>query len=518
MFATTIYPALTGDRMCMEARELPTEKLFHGSMEQYLDLRRELQTPRVLRMQLSSLESLVEVRGREILRTMLEEHIELRGPGNIGEAVLGSDGVSRTHLRERAITIKTIFGEVEVERTVYSKPGATSLAPKEAMLNLPERSYSHALRQRVAKEAVKGSFDEATLAIRQQTGVLVPKRQAEEIVVSAARDFEAFYEEREKDALRRVTKANEILVLTTDGKGVTMLKEGLREATRKRAEETVHKLETRLSKGEKSNAKRMAQVASVYSIDRHERTAADILDRQQTEAPKPEGKRVWASLVRDQKSVIGDMLDEAQRRDPRQCRPWAVLVDGQTHQLGLITTALDARELKATIVLDLVHVIEYLWKASRDFHGEGTPAGEAWVKYYLAMVLAGKAALAAAGMRRSATRQGLDSRDGVDKCADYLHANAAYMAYDAYLAAGLPIATGVIEGACRHLVKDRMDLTGARWSLNGAEAVLRLRSLHASGDWDEYWRYHEAAEYERNHRSRYAKPVRLEQPRLRRVK
>jgi hypothetical protein len=95
--------------------------------------------------------------------------------------------------------------------------------------------------------------------------------------------------------------------------------------------------------------------------------------RELTAAPKPEGKRVWASLVRDQKSVIGDMLDEAQRRDPRQCRAWTVLIDGQTHQLGLITAALTERKLDATIVLDLVHVIEYLWKASRDFHGEGSP-------------------------------------------------------------------------------------------------------------------------------------------------
>ena len=212
------------------------------------------------------------------------------------------------------------------------------------------------------------------------------------------------------------------------------------------------------------------------------------------------------------------MLDEAQRRDPRQCRPWAVLVDGQTHQLGLITTALTERSLKATIVLDLVHVIEYLWKASRDFHCEGSTAGEAWVKYYLAMILDGKAALAASGMRRSATRQGLEGRDRVDKCANYLRANAAYMTYDVYLDSGFPIATGVIEGACRYLVKDRMDLTGARWSLKGAEAVLKLRSLHASGDWDEYWKYHEAAEYERNHCSHYAHPEWIERPRLRMVK
>lgn len=502
----------------MEAHQLPVDQPFQGSIERFYALTAKLQSTASSHMKLTDLESLIEVDGREVLRQLLEDHILQCGTGDIGATIDGVDGVVRTHRRDRAITIKSIFGEIKVGRTVYGKPGFASLVPKDAMLNLPEQSYSHALGQRVAKEVAKGSFDEAILTVKQQTGVLVPKRQAEEIVKNAAQDFDAFYEAREGAALRRVTKENEILALTTDGKGVTMLKDGLREATRKRAEEMVHKLETRLSKGEKSNAKRMAQVASVYSIDRHERTAKDILERRQTDAPRPEVKRVWASLVHDQKSVIGDMFDEAQRRDPRQSRPWVVLVDGQLHQLGLVEMALAERKLEATIILDLVHVIEYLWKAARDFHGEGSPESEAWVKHYLAMVLASKAVLAAAGMRRSATRQGLKAREGVDRCADYLLTNAAYMNYGEYLEYGLPIATGVIEGACRYLVKDRMDITGARWSLNGAEAVLRLRSLRASGDWDEYWRYHEAAEYERNHRSRYAKPERLARSRLQRVK
>ena len=68
----------------------------------------------------------------------------------------------------------------------------------------------------------------------------------------------------------------------------------------------------------------------------------------------------------------------------------------------------------------------------------------------------------------------------------------------------MPIATGVIEGTCRHLVEDRMNLTGARWSLTGAEAVLRLRALRSSNDFDAYWKFHEQQEYERHHASHYA--------------
>jgi len=121
-------------------------------------------------------------------------------------------------------------------------------------------------------------------------------------------------------------------------------------------------------------------------------------------------------------------------------------------------------------------------------------------------ILRGHSSRVAGGIRRSATLRGLSlvEREAADKCCGYLLKYGPYLRYDPCLAAGTPIATGVIEGACRHLVKDRMELTGARWSLAGAEAVLRLRALRTSGDFDEYWQFHEVREYERNHVAQYA--------------
>jgi hypothetical protein len=503
----------------MEAQALPALKPFAGSMERLLELTHKLQGRAALSMQMSSLESLIAADGRELLRTLLEEHVHLRGPGDVGPALVGQDEVERTHRRVRAMKLKTIFGEIEVERQIYSKPDVDSLAPKEAMLNLPAQSYSHELQQRLARELAKGSYGEAIESVKIQTGVDIPRRQAEAIVRTAAKDFQAFYEERRLEALRRVAKQNEFMILTTDGKGIVMLKKDLREATKKRAEETNHKLKTRLSKGEKKNAKRMAQVASVYSIEPNERTPDEVAAGQKPESPpRPQAKRVWASVEVDAKDVVSQMFDEASRRDPYKKRRWVALVDGQPYQLGLLETEIKKRDLNATIIIDIIHVIEYLWTAARDFHPEASSESEAWVSHYLLMILQGKATQAAAGMRRSATRKGLEKREGVEDCAGYLHNNAPYMNYSEYLAIGSPIGTGVIEGACRHLVKDRMDLTGARWSLTGAEAVLRLRSVYASGDWQEYWAFHEAAEYERNHRSYYAHPERLEKVRLRIVK
>ena len=158
------------------------------------------------------------------------------------------------------------------------------------------------------------------------------------------------------------------------------------------------------------------------------------------------------------------------------------------------------------MVLDIIHVIEYVWKAAHVFHRERSPDLEYWVWTRVQRILEGKASKVAAAMRRAATVAGLanDTRKPVDTCADYLLKYAPYLHYDRYLAAGYPIATGVIEGACRYLVRDRMELTGARWRLVGAEAVLKLRALRASGDFDAYWDFHDAREYERNHAQRYA--------------
>ena len=94
------------------------------------------------------------------------------------------------------------------------------------------------------------------------------------------------------------------------------------------------------------------------------------------------------------------------------------------------------------------------------------------------------------------------SRAPLDQWATSLANHAAYLNDPDSLAKGYPIATGVIEGACRHLVKDRTEITGARWGLEGGEAVLKLRALVINGDFDAYWDFHEQQEYQRNHRTK----------------
>ena len=344
------------------------------------------------------------------------------------------------------------------------------------------------------------------------TGTPVAKRQVEELVARAAQDFDAFYAGRQATAAAR-GPTGAVLVLTADGKGVVMRPADLREATRQAAARRTHKLATRLSKGEKRQAKRMATVAAVYTIAPYVRTPEDVVRgmaplraTEEPGRPRPERKRVWASLQHPPAAVLEEAFREAAHRDPERAKTWVAVVDGNKPQLALLQKLARQRRIALTVVLDVIHVVEYLWKAALAFHAEGSPALEAWVTARLLQVLRGRASHVAAGIRRSATLRQLSARvrKPADACANYLLTHAPYLRYDQYLAAGLPIASGVIEGACRHLVTDRMDLTGARWSLAGAEAVLRLRALRSSRDFDEYWGFHEAQEHQRNPASRYA--------------
>ena len=311
-------------------------------------------------------------------------------------------------------------------------------------------------------------------------------------------------------------------MITADGKGVVMHEQDLREQTRKAAQKRKPQMETRLSKGEKKNAKRMATVAAIYTIGTFHRTPQDLLPGNnkphKEKSPCPEQKRVWASLEKSAAQVIESAFSEASHRDPKQEKNWVALVDGENHQLRILKRMAKKQGIDLTIIVDIIHVIEYLWKAGRAFHPQSGPELEKWVQHRLLKILEGKAGLMAGGMRRSATMKELTDkqRESVETCATYLKNKAPYLKYDRYLDLGFPIATGVIEGACRHLVKDRMDITGAKWRLTSAEAVLRLRALRSSNDFDEYWDFHESCEYERNHQNFYqdgeVPPTTLPQP------
>lgn len=492
---------------------LKTSCGFQSSQEQFLKLTQNLSSSDTMHMKHSALENLITVEGRELLRRLFEEHIKLRGLDDLGKSIKGSDGVIRNHKRIQKRILISVFGRVEIERMGYGARGATSIFPKDAFLNLPVESYSHGIRRLIAKEVSKNSFEEAIDAVKEMTGALIPKRQAEILAKKAAEDFDEFYINQDLSESKSACELP-LIVLTTDGKGIVMRRDDLREVTRKKAETAKHKLNKRLSRGEKANAKRMSTVASVYNIALFIRTPEQIigeLTAQESYAasrPRPLAKRVWASVEKEAIEVTADIFSEALRRDPNKQKQWVCLIDGDRRQLNRVRAQAKKFGVNLIIIMDIIHVIEYLWKASRAFYQETNPEVEKWVTQRLHAILQGKAGHVAAGMRRAATLRKLSDkiREPIEKCANYLIKYSPYFRYDLYLKEGYPIATGIIEGACRHLIKDRMDVTGARWSLNGAEAVIKLRSLRSSGDFDRYWDFHEDQEYLRNHHALYADP------------
>ncbi len=483
-----------------------TKETFAASERDFWSLCRGLSQRDTAGMTHGELEDLIDTDGREMLRQILQDRLDsdARNEQYVDD-VADVDGIERSTVEAgHQRCLGSIFGGVNVERFAYRKRGHSNLSPADATLNLPKEKYSHGMRRIAATEATRGSFDDTVEAIGRVTGQKVPKRQVEELAVRAAADFDDFYKQQPTPAVA----PDDVVVISCDGKGIVMLPDALRPATARAAKAADHKLRTRLSKGEKANRKRMATVGAVYTVTPKPRSAADIMASHAeaaTPAPTAADKWLTASVVDDAGDVVRDVFDEAARRDPNGDRHWVALVDGNNHQIDRIAAEADQRSIAVTILCDFVHVLEYLWSAAWDFYPQGDRQAEQWVHEQANKILAGNARVVAAAIRRKATAQQLGATDqaNAERCAVYLTNKAPYLNYPSALTGGWPIATGIIEGACRHLVKDRMDITGARWGLDGAEAVLQLRALRANKDLDTYWDYHLQQEHRRVHQSRY---------------
>src|SRR5674476_1269020 len=248
------------------------------------------------------LEQQLDTRGRELLRLLFQDHVDLRALREGRLKVADAGGSPRTRVEiGHARGLATIFGEVTVTRLAYREPGQANLYPADAVLNLPTEKHSHGLRQLAAIESSRGSFDAAVEAIERGTGQHLGKRQVEDLASRAGIDFDAFYLQRPAPT----GEVGDVLVLSCDGKGVVMRPGSLRAATAKAAASTNPKLATRLSKGEKRGRKRMAEVGAVYDITPISRCPADVLpgdDTQREEAtagPNARNKWLTASVVDD---------------------------------------------------------------------------------------------------------------------------------------------------------------------------------------------------------------------------
>ena len=388
----------------------------------------------------------------------------------------------------RPITYYSIFGKVRFARHYFATPGHSGCCPLDAALSLPEHCYSDLLREWAAFGTTDASYRESQTGLERILGRQLSLQAIETGVHADARDVPAFYAQPPEPGAP--APLGPILVVQADGKGVPQA-QVLADVPRER-----------LGKGQKRSKKKEAVVTSLYSIAPYHRTPADVVAALMQDPcppelaprPRPVAKEVHATL--DGKTVALTRLQ--QRAAPRGRAP-----DQQRVALTDGAEALQAQLLAHfpthTLVLDIIHATEYLWDAANALLGETHPARKGWVRRRLEQVVRGATMPVIAELEATAQDTALTEtqRRVVLKTAGYYRRNQAYMHYDLYLARGWPIGTGVVEGACGHLVKDRMEQAGMRWTPGGAQAVLDLRAVRLNGDWDAYWQYHRQQQHAR---------------------
>jgi hypothetical protein len=429
--------------------------------------------------------------------------LDLQGSGDLGPTLELPDGSTAHRLEQpHDRPYRSVFGDFTLSRTVYGSREGQKIAfvPLDNRLQLPASDYSYLLQQWDQTLGCEAAFARVQATVEDILGLDQPVDTLEHGSRHLAEAVEPF---RQSRPLPEPAQEGELFVLSADGKGV-VLRRGPDDPKPK-----AHR-----GKGDKANKKRMAIVGTLYSVDRHVRRPEEVVaalfrdprapGAKPAARPTPVGKHVWARLSRAADGSLGEpvdavfgwLKDELARRH-RAGKEVVCLMDGQEllwEGLGREPAVSDVVE-----ILDLLHVTPRLWQAAHLFHTEGSAAAGAFVRERLLRVLRGEVGAVVAGLRRLGTLRGLPGakRKRLEVICRYLKANARRMRYDAYLAQGYPIASGVIEGACRHYVKDRMERSGMRWSKAGAQAMLDVRSEYLNGDWAGFYQFRIERETER---------------------
>jgi hypothetical protein len=415
------------------------------------------------------------------------QFFQMQGDGDVGETVEMPEGKELRRLPEpHRRTYQSIFGPFTLSRYVYGTREGQRIefVPLDARLELPEGEYSYVLQDWAGGLCVEHAFGRTAETLDEILGLSLAVDTLEQMSRRMGESVEGFRTSLEKPPAK---EEGAILVATADGKGVPM---------RRPADQ--RPVGARRKKGEKANKKQMATIGCVYTVDPKPRTPEDVVEalfrerptRRADSAVEPvaQHKRVWSSLTYDEGDRHVDAETEvftwmAQETDARRCdgQPMVCLIDGQR---SLWTSCARHLPRDRVEIVDLLHVTSYLWDAAYLFHAEGSDQASAFVRDRLLRILRGEVGYVIGGLRQMATkRKGSKRRLSAAKICNYFHRNRHRMHYDEYLATGFAVASGVIEGACRHLVKDRMERAGMRWTIDGAQAMLDLRSTHINDQW-----------------------------------
>ena len=445
-------------------------------------------------------EKVIGQEGRELQRRLMQATFDIdsareeRASGVTSAAGIPHGSVEEGHGRGLA----SVFGPVRVTRMAYRNRREPNLYPADARQVLPGDPYSLGMRSLAAFHLAGGGFGQAQEVIEARTGVTVGRAQLTGLAEDLAAWTDDFYEERARDADEDLP-GTDVIMMQGDGKGIAMRPEHRRNAGK--------------DDGTRPGIKKMAEIVAVAdftpAVRQPEDIAAPPARRQAHPGPKARDKWVSASVTESIEDMIASAFDEAGRRDPQRVRQRVFLVDGNKQQITAIGARAAGRGLKVPVLIDYIHVSGYLGKAAAALHPGNPAAAGQRADGQLLRVLHGRAKAVAATLTSVAAKTRSDPRTrhldltDMDKAVTYLNNNHRHMKYDKALAKGWPIATGMIEGACRFVIEDRFGITGARWSPDGAEVVLKLRAVVVNGDLDDYMNYYKERCRSEHHLARY---------------
>ena len=412
------------------------------------------------------------------------------------QAIQKGDGQKLPYQRDTRREYFSIFGKVELNRPYFYQKELGGQIPLDAQLSLGEDVYSDLVREISEYLGVESVYHKTRAILERLLGLPLSTRVVEANLAADAVNVEGYY--AQKPAPLPGSEA-EILVIQADGKGVPMILE-------QPEEEPV-----RLGKGEKRGHKKEAIVTTLYTIAPKVRTPEEVVaslfkedtlsmgEKKALQHIRPQNKHLWATL--DGKDIALERLSQqVERRKGSHIQHQVALCDGCEALQGRIAHQFP----DFSLILDFIHANEYLWDVANSLFGENNPERLGWMKAHTLQILSGQTQPVLAEFQALALAKETSSaqRTQLEKTAHYFERNLPYMDYQTYLANGWPIASGIIEGACRHFVKDRCELSGMRWSQTGAENLLRLRAVAENEDWDAY----HAFRREKRHTRLYASP------------
>jgi hypothetical protein len=412
-------------------------------------------------------------------RGLMQLRFEACSAGEVRQDQIEVQGISYEYQHQSSRAYVSLFGEVRLCRSYYWNPEYGGICPLDAVLSMPERRYSDSVQERLSEMNVWVPQDHSLALFEHWLGLKIPKGSLQNSVGEQALYVEDYY------AQRRVPAApvqDTILVATADGKGIPMTRQDSPPPAARR------------SKGQQKTAKKEAIVTALYSVAPYVRESQAIIAAllpDQADAAKPTAARPTPSQKQtfgtlEGKTVAMSHLAEqvTQRHRPAFAYRVALSDGSQALQQQLLDHLPDF-----TLVLDIIHVTEYLWDAANARWGETSPNRQPWVKQALTWLLTDHLDVLLQDLETPSPALSPSKQNVLAHVTAYLRRNRPFMDYQRYLALGWPIGTGVVEGACAHLVKDRFEQSGMQWSFAGAQSLLDLRSVAFNGDWDDFQRF-----------------------------